>query len=229
MKRIVIFSAIAVWTLVAAANQCPGQKPNEKPNDASRASPALSVVHELYVEDQKDRHAEHRDASYWKGVNTRDAARRDAVKELIANQRVISGEDFYDAAVIYQHGRSAGDYLLAHILAMESMAKGYSQSKAIAAASLDRYLVMIKQSQVFGTQYLAVPPPATKAGGAAPPPTALDESATTQEPYDRLLVPDALRREFCVPNLKQQAANLAAFNASRDPEDSDLVPVGCTR
>jgi hypothetical protein len=55
---------------------------------------------------------------------------------------------------VFQHGRDADDYLLAHILAVQAVVKGDASSKWIAAATLDRYLQAIGHPQVFGTQYL---------------------------------------------------------------------------
>ena len=53
------------------------------------------------------------------------------------------------------------------------------------------------------------------------------EKGMTQEPYDRTLVPDALRNSFCVPNLAQQTLNLKEFEAGKYPDG--IIPPGCTR
>ena len=47
-----------------------------------------------------------------------DVARRQRASQLL-NQGVLqTGEDFHDAAFIFQHGDKADDCLLAHVLAM---------------------------------------------------------------------------------------------------------------
>jgi hypothetical protein len=163
-------------------------------------------------------------------VGARDAERRKKASELLAAGQVISAQDFHDAAFIFQHGQSPDDFLLAHILAVEAIVKGDASSKWIAAATLDRYLQAIGQKQVFGTQYLdnsflyflqhrndadlgekikAVP------------------KGTTQQPYNDQLMPDALRADFCVPELKRQIEAVQAANTSKD--HSLVIPLGCAR
>jgi hypothetical protein len=86
-------------------------------------------------------------------MTTNDVARRQRASQLL-NQGVLqTGEDFHDAAFIFQHGDKADDYLLAHVLAMMAVSKGDQRSRWLAAATLDRYLQMIGQPQIFGTQF----------------------------------------------------------------------------
>jgi hypothetical protein len=95
-------------------------------------------------------------------------------------------------------------------LASVAVAKGDSKSLWISAASLDRYLQLIGQAQVFGTQYQSK-----------------DDKPYTQEPYNRTVIPDALRLVFCVPSLEQQKSNVADFNAGKYP--AGILPAGCQR
>jgi len=87
--------------------------------------------------------------------------------------RVQSGEDYYYAAFIFQHGQKPSDYLYAHVLAVTAVNKGFKSAIWLCAATLDRYLCSIKQPQVFGTQI-----------------GSLDDGPTTQEPYDKEMVSD---------------------------------------
>jgi len=137
----------------------------------------------------------------------------------MARGALKTAQDFHDAAFIFQHSVQtdqypptavASDYLLAHVLASVAVAKGDSKSLWISAASLDRYLQLIGQAQVFGTQYQSQ-----------------DDHPYTQEPYNRTLIPDALRSVFCVPSLEQQKSNVADFNAGKYP--AGLLPAGCER
>jgi hypothetical protein len=166
-------------------------------------------MHRLYLEDQRDRGVGG-ESLPWEKLETRDQARRARVQELLESGQLKTAEDFHDAAFIYQHGQSADDYLLAHVLAMVAVQKGDSKSLWISAATLDRYLRMIGQPQVFGTQY-----------------ENHDDSPFTQQPYNRNLVPDQLRAVFCVPAVEQQQKNLTVFNAGKYP--SEIIPPGCTR
>lgn len=130
--------------------------------------------------------------------------------ELLQSGKLKTAEDFHDAAFIYQHGATADDYLLAHVLAMVAVRKGDGKSLWIAAASLDRYLRTTGQPQIFGTQY------ESKAGGPH-----------TQEPYTRSLLPDQFRALFCVPSIEQQERNVAVFDSGKYP--AEIVPPGCAR
>ena len=132
------------------------------------------------------------------------------IHELLSTGALQTAEDFHDAAFIYQHGQTPDDYLLAHVLATVAVQKGDSKSLWISAATLDRYLDSITQPQVFGTQYHSK-----------------DDSPVTQEPYNRILIPDQLRADFCVPSLDQQQKNLAEFKAGKYP--AGILPPGCTR
>lgn len=131
----------------------------------------------------------------------RDAQRRKRVMELLKQNTLQTGNDFEEAAFIFQHGDKPDDYLLAHTLAMVAIAKGKSKARWIAAATLDRYLQKIKQPQIFGTQY-------------SQGPNATDK--WTQAPYNSELVPDALRNDVCVPDLASQQKNVESLNAGKD-------------
>lgn len=113
----------------------------------------------------------------------KDRERRTRTLALMAADELQSGEDFYHAAFIFQHGDKPADFLMAHTLATIAMARGYRRANWIAAATLDRYLQNVGQKQVFGTQY---------------------GKAATQEPYDRTLLSDALRTAMGVPDIREQ-------------------------
>jgi hypothetical protein len=120
-----------------------------------------------------------------------DQERRLKVRKLLDSGALRSGEDYYAAAYVFQHGSTADDYLLAHSLALAAVANGKKDATWIAAATLDRYLQKIGQKQIYGTQFISV-----KATGP------------TMEPYDRTLVPDGLRKVLGVPERKLQDERL---------------------
>jgi hypothetical protein len=187
----------------------------------------------LYVEDQRDRGVALADdgtsmlskeqadklPSYdWqKEVPKRDETRREQARTLLS-QPGRSGEDYYYAAFIFQHGQKADDYLFAHILATESMALGYGRAKWITAATLDRYLQQIGQKQVFGTQYqgenLAYYLQHQHDSDAVEKFKALTDRQTL-EPYASQIVPDSIRSEFCVPPLGVQQKHIADVKAGK--------------
>ncbi len=165
------------------------------PDDDAASNPEMK---QIFDEDQKVRQA----GSFkidWTVVKRTDAARREATMKLINSGALHSGEDFTWAAFVFQHGDTSNDYLLAHTLAMVGVRKGYSAAIWIAAATLDRYLQMIHQPQIYGTQFL------TPKG-----------APTTQEPYDRKLISDALRTQLDVPALSAQEKQCKQDDAERD-------------
>ncbi|MGE5113717.1 MAG: hypothetical protein ACM3JB_22870 [Acidobacteriaceae bacterium] len=185
----------------------------------TQLKPQTTDVHTLYLQDQEDRGIGGKAVSNWQDRVKRDAERRDRVRELIKRGALKTGEDFHDAAFVFQHSVQtdeypadavANDFLLAHVLANVAIAKGDSKSLWISAASLDRYLQLTGRPQVFGTQYQSK-----------------DNGPVTQDPYDSALIPDALRAVFCVPPIKQQELNVAEFDAGKYPKG--ILPPGCSR
>jgi hypothetical protein len=148
--------------------------------------------------------------------------RRAHVRELLEAGQLKTGEDFHDASLIFQHGETADDYLLAHVLAVEAVIEGDDRSKWMAAATIDRYLQLIKQPQVFGTQYPALEDKAKAAPGSSL------FAGRTQAPYNETLVPEAVRLDFCVPGLEQQKKNVATLNSGKYPGNAMVAP-GCNR
>jgi hypothetical protein len=199
---------------------------------AQTPAPALSAlasqhktVQQLFEEDQADLPSiANGGVSKITGAeyDQRVEVRKKQIREMLAAGELKSGEDFYDASLIFQHGTSSDDYLFAHVLAMDAVVKGYDTAKWTAAATLDRYLQMIKQPQVFGTQYPLDPnlphPPQD--------PHHVVLTGRTLDPYNETLVPDSLRLDFCVPSLAQQKQNVAMFNANQRPTKTRLAP-GC--
>lgn len=150
-------------------------------------------MRQIYDADQKDRQPGLGKID-WAVVSRRDAERRRLVRELIASGKLHTGKDFARAAFVFQHGDTPDDYLLAHTLAMVAVARGDGNAIWIAAATLDRYLHSIHRPQIYGTQFKF------KSGGRV-----------TQNPYDRHLIPDALRRDLGVPSLAVQQAQLERY------------------
>jgi hypothetical protein len=120
-----------------------------------------------------------------------DAERRRQTHNLLAQAELHTGEDFKRAAFIFQHGDTPDDYILAHTLAMVAVANGDASGLWIASATLDRYLQSTGKPQVYGTQF-----------------TSGKDHSMTQEPYNRSLISDAVRRQLDVPSLASQQTQL---------------------
>lgn len=89
----------------------------------------------------------------WKIVGPADQRRQARTQAMLDAGLLHSGEDYYHAAFVFQHGSEPGDYLKAHALAVIAAARGKPSAAWIAAATLDRYLQSIGQPQVYGTQF----------------------------------------------------------------------------
>lgn len=163
------------------------------PDDDSPSNPEMKRLFD------QDQHARQSWPNIdWATVTKEDAERRAATLGLLNAGDLHSGEDFEWAANIFQHGSEPNDFLMAHTLALIAVRKGYSDGTWIAAASLDRYLQAMKQPQIYGTQFLNP-----------------DGRPTSQEPYDRALISDTLRRLLGVPDLSAQQRQLEKYDSQR--------------
>lgn len=191
---------------------------------AQRSAPATAIsrVHQLEIEDQSENPGNISAAEYYRHGD----ARRAEVRKLLAAGKITSGEDFSDAALIFQHGQTPEEFLFAHVLAVEGLIRGGSADKWIVASTLDRYLQSVNQPQVFGTQY-----PGDKAAGNVPKPQVdphVLNIQRTQQPYNPKLLPDSVRQDFCVPDVSQQEKNLAIFNSGHRPEGRLMRATACS-
>jgi len=75
------------------------------------------------------------------------------VRELLGAGTLTSAEDYYHAAMVFQHGKVAADYWQAHELALKSAAMGHRPARWLAAAAYDRWLMRQDKPQKYGTQY----------------------------------------------------------------------------
>ena len=202
MKNGWVWSFLLYWLAAVALRPLSAQEKNG--GDDS------NEVHCLFVADQavREKLESHPGATFSsaeiKDLTEGDKKRRERTRQIIDAGGLKTAKDYHDAAFIFQHGDTPEDYLLAHILASAGVAKGDLESRWIAAATLDRYLQSIKQKQVFGTQYYE--------SGNDP---------YTQEPYDRKLLTDDLRKTFCVRSQAEQEKALASFNQHVPPPESD--------
>jgi hypothetical protein len=166
---------------------------NYTPDDFVTDNPQMAAIAAADQADRKD--SLHTD---WSKVEHADAERRLTAASLLSQGQLHTGHDFESAALVFQHGSTPDDYLLAHTLAMVAVSKGQNGAVWISAATLDRYLQSVHQPQIFGTQ-LATP----------------DKEATSQEPYNRKLISDSLRQEMAVPDLAAQDIQRQEYDSQR--------------
>jgi hypothetical protein len=189
---------------------------------AAPTTAAVSRVHQLEIEDQSENPGNISAAEYYRHGD----ARRAEIRKLLGEGKLTSGEDFSDAALIFQHGQVPEDFLFAHVLAVEALIRGGSTDKWIVAATLDRYFQAVNRPQVFGTQYTG-----DKTTGNTPKPQVdphVLNIQRTQQPYDAKLLADSVRQDFCVPDVSQQEKNLAIFNTGHRPEGKLMRAATCS-
>jgi len=162
------------------------------------AAPPNAEIVAIFAADQDDR-LPLGSIIDWTVVGPRDEARRARVRQLLDEGLLHAADDYYYAAMVFQHGEAPEDYLLAHAFAMAAQAGGRPDAAWIAAATFDRFLHNIDRAQIFGTQYVG------QAG-----------ESLTQGKFDAALIPDSLRRALGVPTLEQQEVQrLQLENAGR--------------
>ena len=100
---------------------------------------------EMVEQDQLDRLQGYIDKS-------NDLARLKRVQELEKNGGLRHPLDYYNAALIYQHGISPQHYLKAHLLSKEALKRDPNLGKArwLSCAAEDRYLLSLGKAQVWG-------------------------------------------------------------------------------
>lgn len=115
-------------------------------------------LEQLFKEDQSDRQPGANKID-WSIVGPRDAAREKAVREIIKDGGLSSANDYYHAAMVFQHAAAAEDIALAYSLATIASRIDPAQTRAawLAAAAWDRLLMRKKKPQWYGTQYVKNP------------------------------------------------------------------------
>jgi hypothetical protein len=90
---------------------------------------------------------------------------------------------------------------------MVAISKADPKARWIAAASVDRYLLSLRQRQVFGSQ------------GNNPD---HQPGHWTPEPFNKNLVPNSVRHLFCSPDVAAQESAVNKVNAGADVEAPDV-------
>ena|SRR5439155_1578759 len=110
----------------------------------------------LYEEDQADRQAfEQLDHEQLQLVLQRDRARRQRVEELVEREALQTAEDYFHAAMVFQHGETLDDFWRAHELVRKGAELGHPNCRWLSAATYDRWLMNQGKPQKYGTQYTA--------------------------------------------------------------------------
>ncbi len=124
-----------------------GKQPNSQVSNTLKA---------LYQTDQKARQQPSNEID-WKQVSKEDRDRRIAVITLLREGKLFTADDYFYAAMIFQHGNCPDHFKLTNTLAGKAMSLGHPDASWLYAASLDRYLLNTGKPQKYGTQYESGP------------------------------------------------------------------------
>ncbi|MFL5318098.1 MAG: TPR end-of-group domain-containing protein [Myxococcaceae bacterium] len=113
-------------------------------------------LQQIYDADQADRTGDALKLD-WKVTSSNDEKRRARVKEILAAGGAKSSADYYNAAMVFQHGREVADFELSHQLCLKALELDPTNKQArwLAAASEDRALMNKGLPQKWGTQFRA--------------------------------------------------------------------------
>lgn len=87
-------------------------------------------------------------------LNENDRERILLVQQILDETPNLQAQDYHHAAFIFQHGETLDHYKEAHKLAMKAVELGDETARWLAAASLDRSLLMDGKPQKYGTQFI---------------------------------------------------------------------------
>src|SRR5215471_12758423 len=96
-------------------------------NDTQKGSMMNTELQALYEQDQADRSVffEQLDTEQLQQVRERDRARRQRVEELVRSEALQTGEDYFHAAMVFQHGEILDDFWRAYELAKRGSELGH--------------------------------------------------------------------------------------------------------
>ena len=138
-------------------------------------------LREIYEQDQADRRGV---TVLPPSIKERDEARRLRVEAMLAEGMVQTPEDFFHAAMVFQHGGNGETVWKAYELAKIASEMGYERARWLTAAAYDRWLLYQGKPQKYGTQYTR--------GGRCWKLWTVDPATTDEE-----------RAEWNVPSLEQ--------------------------
>jgi tetratricopeptide (TPR) repeat protein len=153
---------------------------------------------ELYRTDQSDRQRggnPNMDIDYWSQVQSRDSARLARVYQLSNLKKLITGQDYYHAAMICQHGPSIRDSDAAISFMRKAIELDTAINPWLLAAAIDRNLVRRGKPQIYGTQFYTD-----------------EKNVTVRCLMDTTIISDEERKKFHVETLQEQREKLKQFN-----------------
>lgn len=109
-----------------------------------------SELQKMYSEDQSSRMVKTID---WTLLSVQDKNRETRVYELIKSGEIVTGKDYYNSAMIFQHGADSIAYGMAVKHMKKAIALDTTINRWLLAAAIDRELLSKNKPQIYGTQY----------------------------------------------------------------------------
>lgn len=147
----------------------------------------------MYNEDQNSRRVSEID---WTQLNKKDSLHRSRVYELIKQGAIVTGQDYYHSAMIFQHGKDSVAYGMAVKHMRKAIKLDSTINKWLLAAAIDRELMSRNKPQIYGTQYVKQS----------------QEAKWESFEMDTTKVTDQERQYYNVPTLAEQKEVLRNWN-----------------
>ena len=140
--------------LLVMLGACRPAEVAEEPEEAV----SNEALRQLYEADQQDRQIDFSRLSEeeLRAIDQRDAEHRAQVEAMLEAGDVRTAEDYYHAAMVFQHGGDSTAYRKAYEAARQAVALDSLHASAawMSAASWDRYQLSLGKLQWYGTQYI---------------------------------------------------------------------------
>jgi tetratricopeptide (TPR) repeat protein len=189
MKKIVLLSMLIIGYV-----SCVSDRTKTSGTDREKTEDNLELQ-QMFDADQEDRESHKLDS---KGINYNDSIRESRVYELLDSNKVITANDYTNAALIFHHGEDSVAYGLAVKLMKKSIELDSTQDKWYLAALTDRYLLSINKPQIYGVQYKR-----------------LEDGTVMREEMDSTIISDDERIEFGVETLAEQREKIINLNRKK--------------
>ena len=108
-------------------------------------------LQKMYDEDQSARSVSNIN---WIILSKQDSLREIRVYELIKENKIVTGKDYYNSAMIFQHGRDTAASGMAVKQMKMAIELDSTVNKWLLAAAIDRDLLRRGKPQIYGTQYI---------------------------------------------------------------------------
>lgn len=108
----------------------------------------------VFEEVQKERlQGDWEDIKFRKNISSKEKHARTEALQMLKKGKIKTADDFYRAAMLFQHGTNFKSYAIAVALAAASGHLGEPWGRSLYAMALDRFLLSIGQKQHFGTNF----------------------------------------------------------------------------